>query len=131
MRSFHILLNDFSAKWNSILSVLGLTGETAEAEEMTAERIGLLDQELADRKAKNEELQASLSAVSTEKQTALDQLAAEQAAHAETKKELEDLKAEDATRQTSVSKDKDKITGEGAGEVVNGFDKVADKFLGK
>ena len=121
----------FSAKWNSILSVLGLTGETAEAEEMTAERIGLLDQELADRKAKNEELQASLSAVSTEKQTALDQLAAEQAAHAETKKELGDLKAEDATRQTNVSKDKDKITGEGSGEVVHGFDKVADNFLGK
>jgi protease-4 len=121
----------FSAKWNAILSVLGLTGETAEAEEMTAERIGLLDQELADRKAKNDELQASLSAVSTEKQTALDQLAAELTAHAETKKQLEDLKAEDATGQTRVAKDKDKITGEGAGEVVNGFDKVADKFLGK
>ena len=121
----------FSAKWNAILSVLGLTGETAEAEEMTAERIGLLDQELADRKAKNDELQASLSAVSTEKQTALDQLAAELTAHAETKKQLEDLKAEDAAGQTSVSKDKDKITGESAGEVVNGFDKVADKFLGK
>jgi len=121
----------FSAKWNSILTVLGLSGETAEAEEMTAERIGLLDQELADRKAKNDELEASLSAVSTEKQTALDQLTAEKAAHAETKKEFDILKAEDATTQAAVAKDKDKITGDGPEAAVNDFDKIADKFFNK
>jgi len=121
----------FSAKWNAILSVLGITGETAEAEEMTAERIGLLDQELSSLKAKNEELALGLSTEAAGKQTALDQLAAEQAAHAVTKKELEDLKAEDAAGQTTVGKDKDKITGEGAAGAVNGFDQVADKFLGK
>jgi len=121
----------FSAKWNAILSVLGLTGETAEAEEMTAERIGLLDQELATLKAKNEELEGNVNAITIEKQTALDQLAAEHSAHAATKKELDDLKAEDAAGQISVKKDQDKITGEGAAAQVHGFDKVADKFLGK
>ena len=121
----------FSATWKAIGAFFNFSAEQAEAEEMTAERIGQLDQAMTNLKSRNEDLETNLQTAGDKIQEFANQLAAEKTAHAETKKQLEDLKAEDAAAQISVNKDKDKITGEGAGEVVTGFDKVADNFLGK
>ena len=120
----------FSSKWNTLMTFFGFSTDQVEAEEMTAERIGQLDQEMATIKLRNEELDACLQKTASEKQQALDQLAAEKQSHGLTRKELEDLKAEDSKRETITDKSMDKITGEGRGPVY-GHDKIADQFLNK
>ena len=121
----------FSAKWNTLRTFFGFTGDQAEAEEMTAERIGQLDQEMAALKSRNEDLDASLQKESLAKKQALDQLAAEQQAHSSTRKELADLKAEDAKAETIADKAADKIIGDNPAKAVYGHDKLAEQFLGK
>ena len=121
----------FSSKWNTLMGFFGLSTDQADAEEMTAERIGQLDQEMSNLKSRNEQLEASVQKEASAKQQALDSLAAEKLSHDATRKAFEDLKAEDAGGETTASKDKDMITGDNPAPAVYGHDKLAEKFLGK
>ncbi len=121
----------FSSKWNTLMGFFGLSTDQADAEEMTAERIGQLDQEMSNLKSRNEQLEASVQKEASAKQQALDSLAAEKLSHDATRKAFEDLKAEDAGGETTTSKDKDMITGDNPAPAVYGHDKLAEKFLGK
>ena len=124
------------AAWSAIASIFSMKTEEIEGKELTEEMIGQLNDKLTDQSTKITELETSFqderaAKLQLEEDLAAAQsaLAASESALAETTRQFEALRNEDAEDETMAGKKKDKIES-GAEEVVFAHNEVADKFLG-
>ena len=99
--------------WKAIQSFFKMDPANLEAQELTDERVQLINDQLATVTAHNEELET--------------QLITEKVAHATTLSDLEALRSEDAGKETDALKAADKISS-GSDNVVYAHDKIADEY---
>ncbi len=123
------------AAWTAIAGFFGMKTEEIEGKELTEEMIGQLNDKLADLSEKNNNMTAELADANTAKAQLEEDLAAKQvaldaanSALAETTRQLEALKAEDAGGESGANREKDENPAP-TGEEYS-FNKEADKFLG-
>lgn len=99
--------------WKAIQGFFKMDPADLEAQELTAERVQQLNDELGNVTTRNQELESLLSD--------------EQQSHAETKATLLALQSEDAAIPIVAAKDADKIESS-TDEPVYAHDKIADEF---
>lgn len=95
------------AVWTAIASFFGLSGNI-ETTDLTEEMVGQVNDQLADLTAKNADLNLKIEASAKKFETLSASHDALQGVHAETLRQFDVLKAEDAARETQVTKRADK-----------------------